>query len=51
MQERHHELLEDYGRQVRVVEMTRQMQKDANLAVADAQHSAREVSSSMDVHC
>ena len=49
LQERHHELLEDYGRQARVVEMTRQMQKDANLAVADAQHAAREVSIVVDV--
>jgi len=30
--------------------MTRQMQKDANLAVADAQHAAREVSIKMDVY-
>ena len=44
-QERHHELLADFGRQVRVADIARQVQKDANLAVADAQQSAREVGS------
>jgi hypothetical protein len=43
LQERHHELLADFGRQVRVADIARQVQKDANLAVADAQRSTREV--------
>ena len=45
-QERHHELLADFGRQVRVADIARQVQKDANLAVADAQQSVHEVSTS-----